>query len=455
MSNPSPSRRVAARVLETLETRGGFANELLQALWSSTSGGGLKAAHPSDRALAREMVYGVCRWRNRLDWALDQVSDRPMGSLDPRLQTLLRLGAYQILDLERIPDWAAVSETVDLAKTTGRARASGYVNAVLRHLARRKDELARPTFDDPMEAMVVGQSHPPWLVERWVGRFGREAAEAFLRANNERAPLTIRVNSLRESVESVAEALRKDGFEVEASPFVPGMLRLQSWPREVTSTEVFLSGGCFVQDEASALVGYLAAPTSGQMVLDACAAPGGKATHMAEQMKDQGTVVALDRKGARMLRLVDHCRRMGLSSVRPVVADALSPPLKRPFDLVLLDAPCSGLGVLRRHPEGRWLKGPEIIERHAGLQASLLASLAPQVAEGGVLVYSVCSFEPEETTEVLGRWLAESPDWSAEDPRPYLPEPAHRWVAEDRAMHILPEAGGPDGFFAVRIRREA
>ena len=326
--NPSPSRRVAARVLESLETRGGFANELLQALWESTAQRGLKAVHPSDKALARELVYGVCRWRNRLDWALGQVSDRPLESLDVRLQTLLRLGAYQILELERIPVWAAVSETVDLAKTTGRAKASGFVNAVLRHLARRRVELARPTFSEPMEALVVGQSHPRWLVERWLGRFGREEAASILEADNERAPLSLRVNPLRASSQSVAAALSSEGFVVKESSVVPLMLHLESWPREVTTTGVFLSGTCIVQDEAAALVGLMAAPQPGQKVLDACAAPGGKTTHMAEQMKDQGTVVALDRRLTRMLRLTGHRSRMEFSSIAPLVGDALAAQLR-------------------------------------------------------------------------------------------------------------------------------
>lgn len=454
MINPSLSRRVAARVLESLETRGGFANELLQALWESMSGRELESVHPSERALTREMVYGVCRCRNRLDWALDQVSDRPVESLDVRLQTLLRLGAYQILELERIPVWAAISETVDLAKSTGRARASGFVNAVLRHLARRKEELARPTFEDPMDKLVLGQSHPRWLVERWMKRFGHEATAAILEAHNERAPLSLRVNTLKSSSQAVKEELQKEGFLVKESSVVPGMLRLESWPREVTATEIFRSGACIIQDEAAALVGFLSAPKPGETILDACAAPGGKTTHLAEHMKDRGAVIAMDRWLARMQRLVRQSRRMGFESILPVVGDALAPPVKGPFNLVLLDTPCSGLGVLRRHPEGRWLKGPEIIGRHAELQFALLNALADWVAEEGALIYSVCSFEPEETTDLVAHWLADNHGWMLEDSRPYLPEAAHRWVTEDGAMCILPEPGGPDGFFAIRLRRK-
>jgi 16S rRNA (cytosine967-C5)-methyltransferase len=171
-------------------------------------------------------------------------------------------------------------------------------------------------------------------------------------------------------------------------------------------------------------------------------------------MKDQGTVIALDRRHARILRLVKQGRRMGFESILPVVGDALAPPLKGPVSLVLLDAPCSGLGVLRRHPEGRWLKGPEIILRHAELQVSLLNALAGWVVEEGVLIYSVCSFEPEETTDLVARWLADHDSWMVEDARPYLPEAAHRWVTRDGAMCIVPEAGGPDGFYAIRLRRK-
>lgn len=446
---------MASRVLENLETRGGFANELLQAIWESTSSRGLKAMHPSERALARELVYGVCRWRNLLDWALDQVSDRPVSGLDERLRTLLRMGAYQILRMERIPVWAAVNEMVDLAKATGRERASGFVNAVLRHLATRKDELASPVFEDPMEALVVGKSHPRWLIERWAGRFGREAASSMLDANNQRAPLAFRVNQLKASPPEVVAALAREGFAVEESPFVPGMLRLESGPMELTASEPFRLGAFTIQDEAAALVGYLASPAPGQKVLDACAAPGGKATHMAELAADRGLVVALDRHGRRIRRLVATCQRLGLESVVPVLGDAAAPPLSGSFDLVLLDAPCSGLGVLRRHPEGRWLKGPEIIERHSKLQETMLEALAPKVAGGGAMVYSVCSFEPEETSELIARWLERNPAWCVEDSKVLLPKAAHRWVAEDGAMLVLPEEGGPDGFYAVRIRREA
>ncbi|MDA2932006.1 16S rRNA (cytosine(967)-C(5))-methyltransferase RsmB [Nitrospinae bacterium AH-259-F20] len=453
MSEPTESRRVAARILETLEMRGGFANELLQVVSDGTAEGGKKVAQHADRALTRELVYGVCRWRSRLDWALNQVSDRPVEALDVRLQTLLRLGAYQILELERIPPWAAVNESVMLAKAVGRGQAAGFINAVLRHLVRRQADLARPTFDDPIEALAVGQSHPRWLVERWVARFGLEVTASILEANNERAPLTLRVNSLKASRREVADALEAEGFEVRESSVIPGALRVESGPHEVTTTEVFRSGACTVQDEGAALVGALAAPETGSTVLDACAAPGGKATHMAEQMADDGVVVAMDRNEARMQRLVAHCRRAGLRSISPVVGDGLAPPLRTPVRLVLVDAPCSGFGVLRRHPEGKWLKGPEIIERHATLQEALLEALAPCVADRGVLLYSVCTFEPEETDELVARWMAGRAGWTVEPPEPYLPEAAHRWVTGEGALCILPERGGPDGFYAVRLRR--
>ena len=453
MNEPSASRRVAARVLESLESKGGFANELLRVLLDSTAEGSAKSILPADRALARELVYGVCRWRSRLDWALSQVSDQPVGDLDERLKTILRLGAYQILELDRIPPWAAVNESVNLAKATGRRRAASFVNAVLRHLVRRQAELAKPTFEDPMEALVVGQSHPRWLVERWVARFGREAAASILEANNERAPLTLRINPLKASLKEVATSLEKEGFGVRESSVVPGALRVESGPVEVTTTEVFQSGACTIQDEGAALVGYLSAPGPGQTVLDACAAPGGKATHMAEQMADGGAILAMDRHEGRMRRLVANGRRLGLRSILPFVGDALSPPLREPVPLVLADAPCSGLGVLRRHPEGKWLKGPEIIERHATLQAALLEALAPCVAEGGVLIYSVCAFEPEETNELVAQWMAQRPGWTVEDPRPHLPDAAHRWVDAEGALSIVPEPGGPDGFYAVRLRR--
>ncbi|HET8580775.1 MAG TPA: 16S rRNA (cytosine(967)-C(5))-methyltransferase RsmB, partial [Nitrospiraceae bacterium] len=354
---------MALEVLLTLERAGLFADDALD---HSLSRAGLDMR---DRALVFELVYGVLRHRATLDWRLDQVADRTISRLPSLVKTALRLGAYQLLYLEKIPPSASVNESVKLVRF-GKQRPSkdwtGFVNAVLRSLIREPTPPWPNPAEDPVAALSVRYSCPKWLTQRWLDRFGSAPAESLCRATITIPPLTIRTNTLRLTREALKANLVRAGYQVKATVISSvGLILDKCGP--VTELPQFRAGEFYVEDEAAQLVSCVVAPQPGERVLDACAAPGGKATHMAALMQNRGEIVAIDRSEKRLHLLEENWRRIGARIITMVAADVtkdlsgkekvVAGLLERPFDRILLDAPCSGLGVLRRHPEGKWQKG--------------------------------------------------------------------------------------------------
>jgi 16S rRNA (cytosine967-C5)-methyltransferase len=439
---PSDPREAALRILQAVDTRHAFSDRLLE---------GAHAAGPRDerdRALMHELVKGSLRWRARLDWALDARVHVGLGKLNPWIRNVLRLGAYQILFLDRVPAHAAVDESVKLAHRYGHPGAAGLVNSVLRRLADEKDTVDWPRGDAAPEMAVWG-SHPQWLVERWLERFGPEETRALLEADNRPAPLSLRANRLRGTREALIERLAQQGVTAVASALAPDVVRIEGGESGPLALAAFREGLCTAQDESEALVARLVAPEPHDRVLDLCAAPGGKCTHLAELMGDEGDVWALERSPARVAALEATLARLGCVSIHVVTGDARNHSFPMPFDRVLVDAPCSGLGVLRRRADARWRKGPALLAEMPGIQRELLEAGARQVRKGGVLVYSVCSFEPEETWEVVERFLSHHPSFAAQDAAAWLPAPA----VERGALLTLPHRHGCDGAFALRMRR--
>jgi len=423
------ARRLAFEVLSDTE-RGGtlLADRLARA--------DAEALPPRDRAFLHELVMGTLRHRGLLDHALAGTLDRPLGRVDPAVLTTLRLGAYQILRL-RVPDRAAVSESVELARVAA-PRSTGIVNAVLRRLA-REGPPPLPAFEsDPLAWLTSAGSLPPWLAERWLTRLGpataRARAEAFLLP----PPTVFRLNP------RVAEAgtrLREAG--VAAAPLaVPGALEA----REGALGRLALEGVAYAQDQGSQMIAHLAARERGR-VLDACAAPGGKSTLLAD-LGPQAQVVAGEIAPARLATLASLVARWGSANVRVVGADARRPPFARPFDSVLLDAPCSGLGTIGRHPDIRWKAQAADLARHARRQREILEGVAPLVASGGTLVYATCSIEPEENEGVIGPFLDAHPE--------FAPAARPEWTeafADGAFVRTRPERDRGDGFFAARLER--
>jgi len=442
------ARRIALDVLGRVEATDAYANVLLDTRLRRS------ALPRPDRALVTELVYGVQRWRGMLDWRLAPVLDRPLAALHPTVRQLLRLGTYQLARLTRIPDFAAVDETVSLAREVGAARASGYVNAVLRRVAA---EPRRPTPDaagDPLAYWIGPGSHPAWLVERWLRRLGREEAGALMNANNQVPPLTVVVNRLKADTGEVERILRGAVPEVVSGRFIPGSFAFRGAgsPRDLPG---FAQGLFLPMDEAGALPVLALDLAPGQHVLDACAGGGGKSALIAACVGPTGRVIALDRSPRAIRRLSEATARLGLASVHPTLYDAREAggAWAGRFSRVLLDAPCSGLGTLRRRPEIKWRRRPEDLPRAAALQAELLAGVAGAVSPGGLLIYSTCSLEPEETDEVINAFLRRHTAFALEAPGQDLQVFAD--PAREGILRSWPHRHDTDGFFVASLRRGA
>ena len=442
------SRSVALRILHRVGTEGAYANYALAAALQR---------HPlerRERALVEELVYGVLRRRNTLDWLLEACCRRPYASLDPWVKNILRLSAYQIRYLEGVPDYAAVNDAVDLCRLVGRKWAAGFVNAVLRAMQRLREEPALPSLDeDAATHLSVRASHPRWIVRRWIEQWGVEETAKLCDANNLASPLAIRVNCLRSTVADVVATLVADGCSTTPAALHPDALRLSA-AADVRTLASFRDGDFFIQDESSMAAVQLlglgeTGLASGQRVLDACAGRGGKAASIAMELRGAGSITCWDVHAAKLRQLTEECGRLGVANVRVQVADALRPPLRQPlFDAALVDAPCSGLGVVRRYADLRWRRGEEDLERLRTLQVELLASVADVVVRGGTLVYAVCSTEPEETTQVVERILRAG-GVRLIDPRQRLETLRRADLVRDDCLLTLPHRHGVDGFFAA------
>lgn len=413
-----------------------------------------------DRALASEIATGVQRWRAALDYLIVAFSKRTIDRLDPEVLEILRLSVYQLLHLTRVPASAVVDDGANLVRRAGKRSAVGFVNAVLRSISRaRKDLPFPPRPSDPgdreaaLEYLSVTLSHPRWLVSRWYERLGFDATEAWLRFNNQPAPVTLRVNRLRIAPEEMVTRLAGEEVELRPARFAPDAFIVE---RGHPLRGAGRDGGWFVvQDEASQLVTLLAGATPGARVLDTCASPGGKTAAIAAAMEGRGLLVACDVRDRRIALLRHTLTTCGAANVRLVHADLLKPlPFSARFDCVFVDAPCSGLGTLRRDPDIRWHRRESELPAFAAAELTMLQHAAEMVASGGRLVYATCSSEPDENVGVADAFLATTPDFvalPARDAHPRLPA-----AVVDARGHLCtePHVHGLEAFFgAVFVRR--
>jgi 16S rRNA (cytosine967-C5)-methyltransferase len=397
-----------------------------------------------DRRWVRELVYGMLRRRARLDAFLDARVRGGVVRLDADLLDLLRLGAAQLLFMESVPAYAAIAQTVELAKRRHGIGASKLANAVLRRLDRERDSLEVPRFVDPIDILAMEGSHPRWLVTRWVQRWGIAETQRLLEANNREAPLIARpYHVVREQLEAMLEAA---GVRVDEAPLARDSIVLSSPVSSLTELGPFRQGLFHLQDPASTLVTQYAAIPAGALVADLCAAPGGKSVELSRQAAN---VFASDISLARLQRVLDNAHRLEVPTMHSYVADARMPAI-RPVDVVLVDAPCTGTGTFRRHPDARWRLKVSDLAVMSTVQRAILRSAADVVKPGGLLVYSTCSLEPEENDEQIERFLADHPGFSLEAP----PEGAVPATVLDAGMlRVVPQKHGTDGAFAVRLRR--
>ena len=408
-----------------------------------------------DRSFLTELTYGVIRWRGKLDWVIRHFSKIPLGKIELETLNILRLGLYQILFLSRTPSSAAVNESVELAKHIRGKGGAGFVNAVLRSAIRQRDGIFYPDIkEDPALHISVLQSHPLWLVQRWVREMGTEETLKICTFNNQISPLTLRANTLKINRQDLIETLKEKGLEPFPTVFSEEGIVLEDSPP--TSELPFLKEGLYViQDEASQLVNTVFDPKPGERILDACAAPGGKTTHMAQKMENLGEIYALDLSKAKLDLLEGISQRLGIKIVKAIKGDAARPlpiPREMKFDRILADVPCSGFGTLRRNPDVKWRRGLEDIQRLSELQFSILRNLGSYVKKGGVIVYSTCTVFHEENEDVVGRFLTEKPEFSIDRIDTIVSEKCRRFIS-DSFFKTFPPQDHMDGFFLARMIR--
>jgi len=401
---------------------------------------------PRAAALFTRLVYGTEAWRARLDWTLAGLARRPLGDLAAPVRAALRVGLFQLLMLDRVPAHAAVDTTVSLVKQIAGAGAASFANAVLRGFLRRGERPLPDPESEPEAHLALRWSHPEWLVRMWRAELGDARTAAILAADAEPAPTVVRVDPSIASRDDVLARLAERGVEARPTAFARHGIVVAA-----PVAQLARESGIALQGEASQLVVDVLDPRPGERVLDLCAAPGGKAGAIAERTSP-AAVIAADRSRPGMRRIAAlPAARAG--RVLSLVADASTPPLVRTFDAVLVDAPCSGLGTLRAHPEIRWRREPADLEQLAARQRAILASAAPLVRPGGRLVYATCTLASVENERVVASFLESNPEFHVADARPHLPAAAAELVDTSGALRTSPEVGGLDGFYAVRLER--
>lgn len=435
-------RELAMQVLQKVHIEGAYANVVLVETLREVQ------LSERDRRFLTELVYGVTKAGVSLDYMIGRyVAD--LRKAQPAIRELLRLGFYQIFCMDRVPPSAACNTAVELAKKHGRRGAESFVNGVLRAALREPERAAFPDGRDA-RSLALRTWHPQWMVERWIRTYGYERTEELCRCNNTSAPLSMRVNTLRTNRDALMEQLAAAGAQVRASAWVPDGIVLDAHGA-LDELAALREGLAQVQDESSMLVAHILGAEPGMTVIDACAAPGGKTTHIAQRMENRGRILAFDIYEEKIRRIERNAKRLGISIIEAHLSDAceIGAVYAGQADRVLVDAPCSGLGVLRRKPDARWKKSARDAKTLPSLQHAILESAAQTVKKGGVLVYSTCTMEECENAAVVNAFLETHTDFALEEMGRFLPVQK----TAERMVQIMPEADGPDGFFIARMRR--
>ena len=438
--NTANARECALSVLVACRRNGAWADAALKAQL------GKCALSAQDAALCSRIVYGVMQNELLLNWYLSAYCTQKLDHLQPPLADMLRIGAYQILFLDKVPDHAAVSESVELCRTNGRSAASGLVNAVLRKVAQNKSNLP-PLPEGNIARLSIAYSHPQWLVKKLVSLLGVEEAERFLRIDNEAAPMTVQVNPLKTDADALARELAGDGVKAVPHGWVPDCFEL-SGTGDLTTLTAFYQGRFTVQDAAAKLVTYAAGFEKGQDVLDVCAAPGGKSFAAAFAMENEGHILSCDLHENKLRRIREGAQRLGITCIETAAADGRTfrEEWAGRFDTVLCDVPCSGLGIIRKKPDIRY-KDVHEFKALPDIQRAILENSARYVRPGGVLVYSTCTVLPEENENVTDAFLSSHPEFIYEEFS--LPN----GEAAPGYLTLWPQRNGTDGFYLSRMRR--
>ncbi len=439
------ARETALKIINAVHEQEAYANV---ALAKELRKGGLS---DMDRRFVTELVYGTVKAGETLDWIIRKYINRPISKVSPIIRDILRMGVYQLKYMDKVPDSAACNESVELAKRFGHAGVAKFVNGVMRTMVREPEKGAFPEGKGNATVQLsLTEQHPEWLVRRWIKEFGYDEAAKLCAFNNQQAPLSVRANTLKTNRSELMLQLISVGVDCQQSVFTPEGVIIKSHG-SLDDLQVLQDGYCQVQDESSMLVAHVVDPQPGELVLDVCSAPGGKTTHMAAMMENRGRIVACDIYDHKLERVRSNAERLGINIIDPMLIDAreIWQEFPQQADRVLVDAPCSGLGVLRRKPDSRWRKSPELLKELPKLQLEILRSAAAAVKPGGLLVYSTCTIAHEENQGVVKAFLEKAKEFTLENAGERLPNPR-----DDEMVQLYPQRDGTDGFFISCMRRK-
>ena len=466
------SRKIALFILNTLDKRQKRLDSILEDILNDKEVLPLKR----DRGLVYALVYGVLRWRGNLDSIISRFSKTPLNKIEPNILNILRLGLFQIIYLDKIPVSAAVNTSVEMAKSSDAPWIAKFVNGVLRNIARANET-------SHFSLLTSHFSLPNWLIKRWQNRFGSEEITRICNAINTIPPITIRTNTLKTSREELINAIKNEAERIESSiSYAPDAISFFNPETSIPEMETFKKGWFQVQDEAAQLVAYMLNPKPGEMILDACSGLGGKTGHIAQLMNNSGVIFSVDKEEEKLQRLLSEMNRLGVSIVKTCVHDLNEPLLMSQvagrksrmasrmsrmasrkaqiadndgqlFDRILVDSPCSGLGVLRRNPDAKWSVFKEDLTYYKKREIKILDNTAHLVKPFGIIIYAVCSTEPEENEEVVKSFLNKHPDFIVQKDIEGLPDKANSLITQDGYLRTFPHLNNMDGFFAVCFKR--
>ena len=405
----------------------------------------LEFLEAKDKAFANELIYGTIKWRLRLDYVLDQFSNTPVRKMKPFVRSVMRMSVYQLLFLDKVPASATINEAVKVMHKRKMSNLTGFVNGVLRNIERNKETLVYPSLS-------IYYSIPEWIIERWLKSYGEDQTKSICESLSKRARVCIRVNRLKTTKEELLKILKEENINVIEEGFVPESLYIHA-PLGIHHSESFKEGLWTVQDESAMLVGYIMNPKKGDVILDVCSAPGGKTTHLAELMHNEGKIVAADVHEHKISLIEKNAKRLGTSIVEGIQQDGMviNEKWRNHFDKILLDAPCSGLGIMKRKPDIRYAKDETAIKDINNIQRKLLKNAINYLKEGGILVYSTCTLTEEENQNMVDYGLSLG---LTLDPIPFnMPECLKSYVKDNAYIEILPHVTETDGFFIARFRK--
>lgn len=444
-------REIALKIMYNINEKGAYSNVSVNKHLEAYE------LRDIDKAFITELVYGTEKWKLTLDWIIEQFSSIKLKKMSPWILNILRLGIYQLIYTDKVPESAAVNESVKLSKKYGHTASSGFVNAVLRNISRKRNEIRYPDKEkEPVRFLSVKYSHPQWLVQKWLGRYGYEFTESLLDSNNGVPVFTVRVNTLKTTREQLVQAFREAGMEAGNGAYVQEAVTVEN-PQSFAHLDAFRKGHFQVQDESSMLVARVLDPKPGELVMDVCSAPGGKSIHIAQLMGNQGTVIARDIHEHKIKLIKEAAERLGITIITTELFDATLTDDRYvdKADRVLVDAPCTGLGIIRRKPDIKWTRNVEDKKEIVRLQLKILSAASKYVKSGGVLVYSTCTIEPEENDELVKSFLKDNKGFEPVDISPVLPVGLVKPTAADGYIQLFPNIDKVDGFFITKMIRNA